>query len=277
MSSVAAYSAFLYGLPLYLLIFWGAVVFLIFAAALNFIHLFIVRRHRLQAGAIDEPKQLEALNTEYQSETKTLRDTIETLQSQHQQDADEIEGRKHAFADLQSKNATLLKQNKGLHAELVKQSWMYNIAGKQADSIDHFVILDRIERGDTRLHDRDGWPFIRFHFYILNKSVYDVAVELDNNARDSYILFKDEGLRSERFLGIPSNELYIPHYTEGCLTIEQRLSPTEAHIIARGEGQDDAVFHFDRLIINIKGRNQEPQVNERRLVIDKAITLNNGP
>ncbi len=218
-------------------------------------------------------KAKEALNAHHQSEIKALKKELGDAREDY---AEEIEGRKSAFATLESKYATLLQQNKGLHAQLAKQSWMYNIAGKQAEQIDRHVILDRIQRADARLHDADGWPFIRFHFYILNKSVFDITVELDNGAKDSYIVFKDEGLRPERFLGIPNNQLHISHFTEGCLTIEQQLSAPQAHFLNRSTGQDDAIFYFDRLVINIRGsHNVEPQLEEKRLVIDKAISINN--
>jgi len=158
---------------------------------------------------------------------------------------------------------------------------LVGVALKQADAINQYVTLERIERADARLHDADGIPYVRFHFYVINKSVFDITVELDSNARNSYIVFSRIGLKeplelkSERFFGIPDADINIPNLGIGCLTIEQRLSPMEAHTIARGEGQDDAIFHFDRLVINIKGRNVLPKVEEKRLTVDKAVTLNN--
>jgi hypothetical protein len=215
----------------------------------------------------------EAIQSKHESELKTLNDKIENLQRDHVEKIQEYE---RGSKSIQSKYATLLEQNKGLHAQLAKQSWMYNIAGKQAERINQFVTLNRIERADFRFNDMDGWPYIRFHFYILNKSVFDVIVELDAGARDSYVVFKDEGLRPEKFLGIPNNQLHIPHDSEGCLTIEQQLSAPQAHTLNRLTGQDDAIFYFDRLVINIRAsHNVEPQLEEKRLVIDKAISITN--
>jgi hypothetical protein len=54
MSSLAAYSGFLSGLPLYLLLLLGAGMFLIVALAVNLIDFVIVRHRRLKASAIDE-------------------------------------------------------------------------------------------------------------------------------------------------------------------------------------------------------------------------------
>jgi hypothetical protein len=213
-----------------------------------------------------------AMKSQHQGEVLVLKEKMWSLNNQHTK---EIQGRERAFDELQRRYDTLIQQNNGLHAELAKRNWLYNIAYEQAERIDRYVILDSIKRGEVRFDDMDGWPFIRFHFYILNESIFDITVELEIGARDSYIVFKNEGLRPDWFLGIPSNRLDIPHYTKGCLTIEQQLTAPQAHVLNRATGQDDAVFHFDRLIITIKGRDVEPQVAEKRLVIDKAITLNN--
>lgn len=233
----------------------------------------------LQTALIESEvaKAKEALNAQHQSEIKTLRGEIESLQFKLSERADRIEGHKRAFDDLKRKYD-------GLQARLndwEKYTWLVGVALKQADAIHQYVTLERIERADARLHDADGIPYISFHFYIINKSVFDITVELDTNARDSYIVFSRSGLReplhlrSERFFGVPNAELYLPNLGTGCLTIKQQLSPMEAHTIARGEGQDDAIFHFDRLVINIKGHNREPRVEGKRLMIDKRITLNN--
>jgi len=73
-----------------------------------------------------------AIQSKHESKLKTLRDAVESLQAKREDYAEEIEGRKRALTDLQRKYGTLLEQNKGLHAELAKLSWLYNLAAKQA-------------------------------------------------------------------------------------------------------------------------------------------------
>jgi hypothetical protein len=253
MSSLAAYSAFLYGLPLYLLIFWGAVVFLIFAAALNFIHLFIVRRRRLQAGAFDEPKQLEALNGE-----------LSLLKLDH---AEEIEGRSRAFKDLQRKNEVLQERLN----DWEKYDWLVSIATTHAQDIDQYVKLDRIELGDMQLND--GVPFVKFGIYVANDSILDVTLELE---RGSYILFRGQKLVAP--IDIVTDGLRcIKFQTVRCLVIEQRLTREEAHFISGSEATDDAIFFFDRLTLTIKGHRQPPSVTPKRLDMNKGVTLHNEP
>lgn len=244
----------------------------LFIASLGFfsLQLFIGKRLKSKAAS-DKP---EPAPDSQQSETKTLMDTIDTLQSRNDQLADELEGRTNALNDVRRERDLLKQQNDGLHAEMVKQTWLYNLACAQAEQIDRYVLLDRIELGEARLHNVGGVPFVKFHFYIINKSVFDITIELETASHDSYIVFKEQELR-ERFLGIPNNELNISNHSEGCLTIEQRLSYPEAHLINGSVGQGDDIVHFDRLVFHIKGCNQEPRIQEKCLVIDKCITLNN--
>lgn len=203
---------------------------------------------------------------------RTHESQIATLNIQHQ---NEIINRRGAFDSLKHEKDIIEERL----ASWERYAWLVGIAGEQERNILQYVKLESIERGDVRLHNADGVPFIRFHFNFINNSVFDVAIELKTNARDSYITFglQDGFLElGETYIGKPDGGLLtLSNGKRGDFTIEQRLSPMEAHCIARREGQDDAIFYFDRLVITVKGLNQYPHVDERRLVIDKAVSLNN--
>jgi hypothetical protein len=251
MSSLAAYSGFLSGLPLYSLIFWGAVIFLILAAALNFIHLFIVRRRRLKVPVNDETSL----------QTVESNEKIIATHNAHQAEKSELE----------RQITTLKEQLDGANKYIAQFAWLHNIASAQVNAIDSYVMLDRIERGDFQFHD--GVPFVKFGIYVTNNSVFDVSVELE---RGSYIVFKDTKLISP--IDVVSDNLSnVGYQTTRCLVIEQRLSAEEAHYIASHESKDDANFYFDKLIMIIKGSAHQPPIPSKRLDINKGVTLHNKP
>jgi len=156
-------------------------------------------------------------------------------------------------------------------------AWLVGLAETQARDINDYVQLERIERGDVRLHSMEGVPYIKFHFYISNRSVFDIVIELQSSSSERYIVFASELALREKYLGIPSDVLHIPSNKEGCLTIEQRLDNPEAHQISRREGQDTATFSFNRLVLTIKGSGQHPFVEPKRLAVGLGITLNGTP
>jgi hypothetical protein len=253
MSWFTAHAAFIFGLPLFVVLIVGVAVFFFLALAAYLIDTIIVRRRRLQAGAIDEPKQLEAFNSE-----------LSLLKLDH---AEEIEGRSRAFKDLQRKNEVLQERLN----DWEKYDWLVSIATTHAQDIDQYVKLDRIERGDMQLND--GVPFVKFGIYVANDSVLDVTLELE---RGSYILFRGQKLVAP--IDVVTDGLRcIKFQTVRCLVIEQRLTREEAHFISGSEARDDAIFFFDRLTLTIKGHRQTPSVTPKRLDMNKGVTLHNEP
>lgn len=284
-SALLAY--FQNGVPLYVVIVIGAVVFFL----LSFAWYFLTRRRLLAIREREETTQPStaeiereaenrkalnaqhesekaAMQSQHESEKKALQDEIASLHHQHNLD---VEGRKSAFFDLQNRYDILKEQNDGLQKELVQFTWLRNIASTQAENIDQYVTLDRIERGDMQLND--GVPFVKFGIYVSNDSVLDVALELE---KGGYIVFREQKLVAP--IDIVTDGLeYVKFQTVRCLVIEQRLTREEAHFINGSEARDDAIFYFDRLTLTIKGRRRSLAVSPKRLDMNKGVTLHNEP
>jgi hypothetical protein len=293
-SALATYSGFLSGLPLYLLIFWGAIIFLILAAALNFIHLFVVRRRRLRAAAIDEPQQIatepsggEQLQpdanvkklhdgiTELEGEKTSLEERIETLNSQHQSEKTELqkqsEGLSREIDRLQKEVTTQgmmvsFRENQleSLRAESeeykAQYKWLHEIAEAQEIGISHYVILQRVVMIIQPLTP----PIINFYFDIRNDSNYYITIDVPAG---QYIKFENEPL-SYPITILDSKATECPPLKVMSLNIKQPLRIEEAEHIA--EFGDRACYYFslDDFNIFIKGGEHFTQVvTPQRLVM----------
>jgi hypothetical protein len=192
---------------------------------------------------------------------------VDALNRTHQH---EIRGRDTTIDRYIEDVKTLKKQNENLNLYVTQHSWLHNIASTQARDINHYVRLERITLGDIFLNNEV--PYIKFGLYVLNKSLFDVTVELEKKC---CIVFRNQELHYE--VKIVSDGLMSMQYdSERCLTIEQRLTPEEAHYISSSESVEDATFYFDKLVMTIKGgryQTEDIRVQQKPLWIDKGITL----
>jgi hypothetical protein len=268
-SALLAY--FQNGVPIAAVILIGACVFFL----LSFAWYFLTRRRILANEAREESstdlettqpptaliesevaKAKETLTTQHQSK-------IELLQRDHEE---RVRGYERGFDDLKRKYDALQSQLEDWR----KYDWLVSIAVTQSQDIHQYVKLSRIERGDIELNG--PVPYVKFGIYVANNSLLDVTIEL----KSGYILFKDTKLILPIDV-ISEGVTHIRYQTERPLVIEQRLTREEANYIASFEGNEDSAFYFDRLILTIKGGNRHPPVSQKRLDINKGVTLQNKP
>lgn len=222
-----------------------------------------------EALTAQHQSEIESIQAQHQSEIKTLRDAVDSLQSQRGDYADEIEGRKRAFTHLQRKYDTLLEQNKGLHAELAKLTWLYNLAAKQAEDISSYVVA---QVRYCYYEVNAPIPHVILAVDIQNKSVFDIAIE---DAIVGHIQLGGERLRGEKEL---IHNPRIPPSGEGSLTLKQRLTPEEVNLVAYCERQPlGAIYYFDALDIMIAGRTQFPEFDRTRLKLPQHIGSKDTP
>lgn len=276
------------GVPLYLVILIGSAVFFL----LSFTWYYVARRRALGAaredssderpagdrqlpepsdrklvrgaGAVDNSvdRRMETLN----GQVTSLNQEVTALKRRH---AEEMEGRERAFEALRVKHDALQERVEAWE----KYTWLVVIAETQAEHIDQYVILDRIERGDIQLND--GVPFVKFGVWIANNSLFAVTLELESGG---YVVFR------EQRLGYPASVVSSNYVSAGRqreahigLVIEQRLSREEAHYISSSEAREDAIFYLDSLKMTIKAERKQPPVEPKPLHINKGVTLHGEP
>lgn len=158
---------------------------------------------------------------------------------------------------------------KGTVTEPGAYQWLHDMADRQAREIARHVELEKPFTWEHRLSD--AIPSIGFKFPVRNYSVLDIGI--------------DERVKGEIYYdGVRLVEPIIVRYADrdisfrqlGGISIEQRLTPTEANHIAKMQG----TFHFSALEITITGGTGFPQVIPRRLGITEhqhALSMNDKP
>lgn len=249
------------GFPWHWAILVGAAVFCLFSIAWYFL-----TRRRAIANAVlpaalpaadDAEQRIAAMQSQHQSETDSLR-REHTL---------EIRGYVRGYDVLKREYETAKERLKGWE----EYTWLVGIAETQARDISRYVELERIERGDVHLNE--AIPKVIFGIYITNHSVYTVNVELEPGGHLTF--------RGEEFL-YPVKVIHnglrgVPYRGGGAITVEQRLTKEEAHLIGSSTSRDDAFFHFDKLVFNITGDGRQPPLVEpaRLTKIKEGVELHN--
>jgi hypothetical protein len=134
--------------------------------------------------------------------------------------------------------------------------WTHDMADSQVNQIARYVELEKPFSYDHRL--TDPIPSIGFKFPIRNHSLFDISI--DENVKGE-IYYDGTELAEPKIVRYCSAD--ISHREQGGISIEQRLTPTEANHISKMKG----TFHFSALNIMIKGGTQFPQVVPQRLAI----------
>lgn len=134
--------------------------------------------------------------------------------------------------------------------------WLHDMADSQLHHIARHVRLERPYSYEHRL--TDPIPSISFKFPIRNHSLFDISI--DENVQGE-IYYDSTELAEPRIVRYHSTDISFQEL--GGLSIEQRLTPTEATHISTMKG----TFHFSALRIMIKGGTQFPQVTPQRLGI----------
>jgi hypothetical protein len=207
-----------------------------------------------------------------QAAVEKLRRRIKELEATKEVAAKEIEHFRVGAAKLQHLAETHSIRASFRDQEREAHQWLYDIADTQKGTIDDYVVLEKCTLGDMKLDH--PVPSVRFGLYITNHSVFDITVEVEQG---SGILFGDYRLNTYPLKVLYNDLVDAPCGKYGCVTIEQPLRKEEATYIAESENKADANFHFDGLVITIKGGQNFPQVSRKRLVVTKGVHISGGP
>ena len=154
---------------------------------------------------------------------------------------------------------------------LAQYQWLHTLAAVQANDISDYVVVERLY---FCYHELTGdLPFIVFGVDIFNKSVFNVTIE---NSINGHIEIAGKPLlRDKRFTHNPSK---ISPMSKGELTIEHRLSPEEAALIARRDKDIfGSFFYFDKLVVMIGGGTQFPSFERTQLRLPQFLGSNDTP
>jgi hypothetical protein len=175
-----------------------------------------------------------------------------------------LEGEK---ASLEERIKTLSTQHQRRIEDWEKFDWLVSLATVQANDITDHV---RVERVYFCYHNLDAhFPHIVFGVDILNKSVFEITVE--DVLLGSIEAGGEPLLRDKRFTHNPKK---ISPISEAKLTIEQRLSPEEAALIAKcGEAELRELLDFRKLVITIGGRPQPPPFERTPLELPRHLDI----
>lgn len=154
---------------------------------------------------------------------------------------------------------------------LDQYQWLHALASVQANDIEKYVVAEKVYFCYHKL--TDPLPRIVFGADIFNKTIFDITIE---DTMQGYIEIAGQPLlRDKRFI---HNAKKISPISEGKITIEQRLSPEEAALIAEcDEGQLGSIFYFDKLIIMIGKGTQYPGFERTRLILPQLIGSKDTP
>lgn len=134
--------------------------------------------------------------------------------------------------------------------------WLHEIANQQAENIAKHVRLEKPFTYDHRLNA--DIPSIGLKFPIRNYSVFTIGIEKGINGE---IYYDGVELAEPRIIRYADENIGFMQL--GGISIEQRLTKTEAAHIAKMQG----TFHFSALKITIKGADQFPDLKPQRLPI----------
>jgi len=144
--------------------------------------------------------------------------------------------------------------------------WLHDIADQQAKSIAQHVRLEKPLTYEHRLNE--AIPSIGLKFPVRNYSLFDICI--DDHIKGE-IYYDGTELAEPRIVRYADTNISFMQL--GGISIEQRLTVTEASHIAKMEG----TFHFSALEITIKGSSDFPQVAPQRLSIldhEHALAMN---
>jgi hypothetical protein len=146
--------------------------------------------------------------------------------------------------------------------------WTHDIANSQVNQIARYVELEEPFYYNERL--KDAVPSIGFKFPIRNHSLFDISID---DAITGEIYYNGTELIEPRIVKYAGKD--IGHRELDGLTIEQRLTPTEANHIDTTDG----TFHFSALKIMIKGGTRFPQIDtpQRLEILDHKHALKHQP
>jgi hypothetical protein len=177
---------------------------------------------------------------------------------------EEIDELKRTLASYEKTNERLGRHNQ-------KYEWLIELAKTQQSEIDKWVVVDRCERGDLNLQVSLGSaPTVRLCIFVKNKSRLDISL---SDELDGVIKFQGTELLDKK--KVINSVMDATPGEVRCLTIEQRLTPSDVQMLADAQhALNPQFFNFDGLKVQIIGGQRFPDVSAKSLVsISSALAF----
>ncbi len=145
---------------------------------------------------------------------------------------------------------------------------LIDLARKQKTEIDEWVKVKECGRGDLNIYPQFGEPRnVILYFWVTNKSVLDISLSDDLGG---VIKFQSMELTDSK--KVINSVKDIPSGETACLTIKQRLTPSEVQTIIDAEySVKSQYFNFDELKVMIVGGKRSPDITAKPLKIGSAF------
>lgn len=194
---------------------------------------------------------------------------IEILNAQHQSEMGSIKARHSSEIFAREKTFTLLNRDIDRLKEQVdgfnQYAWLHAVVDVQAKDISNYVELVGIRWCYEELDD--GLLLTVFALDIFNKSVFDITIEKELGG---LIDFDGTDLLDKKL--IKNDSVTCKSASTASITIEQRLSPGEAHLI-KSRDRKSAGFYLEHLIVTIKGNKHFPLTPKPLQIVQRGSVL----
>lgn len=170
---------------------------------------------------------------------------------------------------LKAKLTDYEKTNEKLGRHNAKYDWLTRAATEQSASINEWVAVTKCERGDLNLIvPVTSTPNVILCIWVTNKSVLDISISDDLGG---LITFQDTELTDHKKVINPVKDL--PSGETRCLTIKQRLGPSEVKAISDAQALSlrPHFFNLENLKVEIVGGGRSPDITAKPLKIGKAF------
>lgn len=166
-------------------------------------------------------------------------------------------------AELEGEKTSLESEKASLEGFIKTQcEWLRTIADDDAIDVGKRVF---VTPGEVRYYLTGDLPQIDFDFTVFNGSVYSLSV--DPTPEGEITCGKKPLIEAKRVTGFKN----LGHGYEGTVTLELRLSPTEAAFILKKRQVGEDVFYFGRLTIKVNGGDYYPNLTAKPLKLPERV------
>jgi len=153
-------------------------------------------------------------------------------------------------------------------AEFDKDRWLLELANQQKAEINKWITVKYCERGDLNKYVPFGEsPNVILCIFVTNKSRLDVSLKDQLGGKIKFQKLElDEGKK------VINSVTDLPSGETRCLTIQQRLSPSDIQVITDAEYSNrPQFFNFDDLEVTIIGGQRSLDIDEKPLDVSTAF------
>lgn len=234
----------------------------------------IARRQRKQHET--KTPAAESLNAEHAKTLEQLNERIGELEREKAalEKARENAGNlyERARQDIVTKDIQISSRDSELETLKSKYGWLHQQAEQDKRSIGKYVYIIFSKVKYDGLDEID--PHIEIFFNIINASVYDIVI--DKEIQNGAVYFNNTELNPKQAkLDGSLHSISRGENEQRHLVIKQWVSPELAKRIKNP--QPDDKFHFNRLWLNVKGRDDNIEVEPQRLSLPSSIPIKETP